>query len=412
MNVLRILLLGADGFLGRQLKAALLAAGHEVVDAVHRPQHAGQIAVDFMRDHTAAVWLPRLAGIDVVINSVGLFRESAHASFDAIHIHAPTALYRACRDAGVQRVLLISALGAAPDADTRYWRSKAEGEAALRESGVGWNIVRPSLVYGDDGASTRLFATLAQSPLLALPAQCGKVQPIHVDDFAAGCAALLSRVEHANRVFDATGPIALAFADYLRLLGGTQRPVLRMPQTLCRVAARLAETLPGALLTRDSLTMLATGNTADGRDFAALLPHPLRDPAGFAGPAMQLRARLGIARGWLRAGLAFVWLATVVVSLWVYPVAASHQLLAACHIPPLLFEPMRIGSAGLDALFGVLTLCRPSRRLWQAQLLLIAGYSVLVAGFLPEFLIHPFGPLTKNAGLLAGLLALMATEEK
>ncbi|MBM3115381.1 SDR family oxidoreductase [Jeongeupia naejangsanensis] len=411
MKAQRILLLGADGFLGRHLKTALLAAGHDVVDGVHRPTRSDQIAIDFGRDHSVADWRPRLAGIDSVINCVGLFRETPTASFDAIHVTAPRTLYAACRETGARRVLLVSALGAAADANTRYWQSKAEGEVALRESGIDWCIVRPSLVYGDDGASTRLFATLAQLPLLALPAQCGNVQPIHVDDFAAGCVALLMQYEQANRAFDATGPTSLPFADYLQLLGRKQWR-LRIPQALCRLIARMAEALPGALLTRDSLTMLATGNTADGHEFAGLLARPLREPASFISPALRLRASVGVARGWLRGGLAFVWFATAVVSLWVYPAEASHRLLAACHVPPLLFEPMRIGAAGLDALFGVLTLCKPSRRLWQAQLALIAFYSVIIALCLPEFLIHPFGPLTKNAGLLAALLALLATEEK
>ncbi|WP_159664950.1 NAD(P)H-binding protein [Andreprevotia sp. IGB-42] len=410
---MHILLLGADGFLGRHLKTALRAAGHTVTDGVRHPQHTGQIAVDFTQDHDPAIWLPRLAGIDGVINCVGLFRESAGSSFDAIQVQAPRALYAACRQAGVQRVLLISALGAAMDAPTRYWRSKAAGEQVLMQAGVPWNVLRPSLVYGDDGASSQLFARLATLPVLALPACMGKVQPVHVDDLVAGCVALLADNTSTGQAMDATGPQALPFAVYLRALAGRSAlPVLRMPQWLCRATALLAEKLPGGLLTRDSLAMLAAGNTGDGSRFAALVNRPLRDPARFAGATMQLRAQRAVARGWLRTGLAFVWFATAVVSLWVYPVADSHQLLAACHVPPAWFEPMRIGASLLDATFGVLTLLRPGRRLWQLQLVLIAGYSVLVGLFLLEFLAHPFGPLTKNAGLMAALFALLATEEK
>jgi hypothetical protein len=80
-------------------------------------------------------------------------------------------------------------------------------------------------------------------------------------------------------------------------------------------------------------------------------------------------------------------------------------------VPPTLFEPLRLGSAGLDALLGVLTLAAPGRRLWQVQIGLIAVYSAIVAICLPEFLIHPFGPLLKNAGLLGALAALLFLEE-
>ncbi|WP_255989344.1 SDR family oxidoreductase [Chitinolyticbacter albus] len=412
MSSFRILLLGADGFIGRHLAAELEARGHTVVGGVRQPRNASDIAVDFSVDHDVATWLARVRGFDVVINAVGVFRSGPRAGFDAIHETAPRALYAACHEAGVRRVLLISVLGAATDGATAYWRSKAAGEAVLRAAGVPWTIVQPGLVYGADGASSRLFARLGSLPLQLLPAS-GDVQPIHVDDLATGCARLIDAADAAGKTFIATGPQKQSFALYLRRLGDRDRVCsLQLPARLGSMLAILLERLPGSLISRDSLTMLAQGSHGDGNAFAAYVGRPLCAPPGEIDPAGRLALQCWQVAWLLRGGLAFVWLATAWVSLFVYPVAGSHQLLAGCGIPAALFEPLRVGSALLDAGFGVLTLLRPGRRLWQLQLALIAGYSTIVAFCLPEYLAHPFGPLTKNAGLIAALAALIVLEEK
>jgi hypothetical protein len=322
-------------------------------------------------------------------------------------------VYQAAVAAGVRRAVLISALGAGPDADTEYWRSKAAGEGVLLNAGLLATVIRPSLVYGDDGASSRWFVRLAQWPLWLLPAARGQVQPLHVVDLCAGVVAALAEPATAGQILEAAGPQALDLAQYLQLLRGRGRGRgVGLGQGVCRMAAKLAQRWPGSLLTMESLAMLAAGNVAHcAQPFSQLVGRPLREAATFATPAARLQARVSLARFSLQLGLALVWLITAVVSIWVFPVADSNQLLAACHIPPALFAPLRLGSAGLDALFGVLTLFAPGRRLWQAQISLITVYSVIVALCLPQFLIHPFGPLLKNTGLLGALAALLILEE-
>jgi uncharacterized protein YbjT (DUF2867 family) len=107
--VAAILITGASGFIGRHLADALLRDGHRVVCAVRDPARMqdsrfGYVAVDFTRDADAASWLARLAGIDVVINAVGILREHQTQTFEAIHSRTPRALFAACLQAGVKRV--------------------------------------------------------------------------------------------------------------------------------------------------------------------------------------------------------------------------------------------------------------------------------------------------------------------
>src|SRR4051812_32405997 len=182
----RVLLLGASGFIGRRLLDALVAAGHDVTCGARRVQSLPGcrcIEVDYTRDHALEDWLPRLAGIDVVVNAVGILRETRNASFDALHVAAPVALFNACARAGVRKVVQISALGADEAAESRYHRSKRKADDALAALDVPWVIVQPSLVFGIGGTSAALFSRLAALPLIPVPGRGEQqVQPVHVDD--------------------------------------------------------------------------------------------------------------------------------------------------------------------------------------------------------------------------------------
>jgi uncharacterized protein YbjT (DUF2867 family) len=140
---------------------------------------------DFAALQNAADWLPLLDGIDTVINTVGIFAESAGQSFTALHRAAPQALFAACEASKIKKVIHLSALGAAADAPTAYWRSKGRGDAALMQSTLNWTIVRPSLIYAPDGASSRTFCSLASLPLIPDLQGVSEVQPVHLHDVLA-----------------------------------------------------------------------------------------------------------------------------------------------------------------------------------------------------------------------------------
>lgn len=157
---MNILLTGASGFIGRNLVQVLTAAGHRIVPASRRE------GVDFMTMQTAEQWLPWLVDIDVVVNAVGIIGETHSQSFAALHAAAPMALFDACREAGVGRVIQISALGADRAAFSAYHLSKRAADDHLRQLDLDWFVLRPSLLYGRGGSSARMFMQLARCPLL------------------------------------------------------------------------------------------------------------------------------------------------------------------------------------------------------------------------------------------------------
>lgn len=188
---MRILVLGAGGFIGRHIVAELLAARHDVVGAARSTKalaavfpEATFVELDFARAVSLNDWTAHLSGVDVIVNAAGVLRGP---EMEAVHVAMPKALHAAAITAAVQRVVLISAISARNDVATDYSASKLAGEAALRSSGLDYTILRPSLVYGDGSyGGTSLLRGMAGLPwAVPLPGR-GEFAftPIHVSDLA------------------------------------------------------------------------------------------------------------------------------------------------------------------------------------------------------------------------------------
>ncbi len=430
---LKILLTGATGFIGSRLRAVLLAQGNELVCPARHPgpthPHCQWIHADLGADD--APFPSWLRGVHAVINTVGIFREQPGASFAVLHTQMPVALFEACVAAGVHRVIQVSALGASADAPEDFLRSKHAADEALLALPLNATVVMPSLVFGAQGASAGQMLALASLPVMLLPAGGHQaVQPVHLDDLVAAVVALL-RGAHAGadrshaqgRRVPLVGPQAMSFRDYLsglrRGLGLRATLQLAVPALLMRLGARLGEHLPGAVLDRAAWSMLQRGNTASARPITALLQRPPRTLRHFIEPDRAEGLRLLSQLAWLlpllRLALALVWGVAAVATFGLWPVADSQALLGRAGVSTGL-QPLALYGAALLALaLGVATLWpwrQPARRrwLWAAQAVLIAGTSLVVAVQLPEFWLHPLGPMIKNLPLLALLLLLWTLE--
>lgn len=418
-----VLLLGATGFIGERLRRALTQAAYEVVCGVRAGTAVPGcrcIEIDYTCDHAIEDWRPRLAGIDAVINAVGILREHGRLTFEALHVAAPTALFRACLEADVKKIVHISALGADAQATSRYHTSKRRGDDALAELALPWIIVQPSLVFGEGGGSAALFARLAALPLVPLPGDGRqRVQPIHVDDLAAAIVKLIATDAYDRRRVAAVGPVPVTLRELLaeirRAMGLGAAHFLPVPMPLVNAAARAGDRLPRVLLDSESLAMLIRGNVASASEVTAILERPPRSVATFIAPErariLANEARLGWLLPLLRAAVAIVWIATGIVSLGLYPVADSYALLARVGLTGAVATLALYGAAALDLAFGIgIFVLRDRRWLWRAQMAVITGYSIIIAIWLPEQWLHPYGPITKNLPMLAAILLLHEME--
>ncbi len=436
---MRVLVLGAGGFIGGRLCAGLLARGHDVVPcgrdaAALRRRFPGRLAMaaDLARDG-ARDWLPRLAGLDAVVQAAGAL---GGPDLEAVHARGPAALFDACAAAGVARLVQVSALGAGPGALSRFHRTKRDADehllrlrAAAAAAGGGgrggWCVLRPSLVVGRGGRSTALFAALAALPR---PPRLGpgtwRVQPLHVEDLARAVAELLEAPAPVPPLLDLVGPQPMTTDELTRTLrawlGLPEAPFLLIPEALLRLGAAAGAAVPGggAMLTPETLGMLARGNTADPRPAAEALgwrPRPLATALA-AEPAVEAdrwHARLLPLRPALRLGLAAVWVGSGLVSALVAPLAYSHALLAGLGLRGAAATAVTLAGAALDVALGLalLLLPRRTRPVGAAQLAAMLLFTALATAAAPAAWADPFGPLLKNAAVLVATLALMAVAE-
>ena len=202
---MKCLVTGAYGFIGSEVVAALRREGATVIgcgrdlELARRVNPAIEwIACDFNTDVTPAHWTPRLAGIDVVVNCVGILQGNLRDDAERIHAEATIALFEAAAASGVRRIVHISAVSAETAIPTAYARSKAKADAALSRLDANWLIVKPSLVIGRGAyGGTSLMRGLAGLPfVLPLPGEGReRFQPIALDDLARGIARLAARAE-------------------------------------------------------------------------------------------------------------------------------------------------------------------------------------------------------------------------
>ncbi len=407
---MRVVVAGASGLLGAALVQRLERAGHVVI----RAGRGAELPLDYLALPSVQALAQHLRGVDAVVNAVGIFQPSADQSFDALHVKGPQRLFDAAVAAGVPRLLQISALGADAGSVVGYFRSKGIADRHVLALPASVAVVRPSLVFAPDGASTRQFARWALWPWTPLPARgAQRVQPIHIDDLVALLARLLEG-DATTGVIDAVGPRALTLREYL---GGFKRAFRRAPRfipipaALIRAVQPIASRLSGGLASADAMAMLEAGSTADATAATRIIGRPLRDPADFFDRATANLLRMPAQWAqWLtlmRLSLAILWLGTAWVSLFGWPRADSHAMLAELGLSGAFAEAALWSSALLDALFGAgLLLLRRRRWLYLAQMLLVCAYTVLISVGLPELWLHPFGPVLKNIPLLAMTYAL------
>lgn len=271
---MKILLLGSSGFIGKRLLTALKNANYQVICPNRQ-------TIDFLNpdwDKFRAL----LPDIDIIINTVGIMSRDKNL-MQMVHCDTPIQLAKIAKDyanhfhKNIQWINL-SALGADEKSNISFVKSKGQGDKgilALADSYFKVNIIRPSLIYGNGGASTELFLKLAKLPILPLPKGGNfNIQPVHADDVVLGMIKLMNN-NNAPTIINATGNQVLTLKNYLTILRKThyhKSPalILPIPMIIAKIGILLLTPF-SAMITTDSLTLLEQGNVADNTEFQKLI---------------------------------------------------------------------------------------------------------------------------------------------
>jgi uncharacterized protein YbjT (DUF2867 family) len=269
-----ITIYGGSGFIGRHVVRAIAKTGARMRVAVRRPDLAGHLqplgGVGQINPVQANVRFPdsllaAAQGADAIINLVGILFPSGKQTFKAVQDEGARHVAEAARAAGVHTLVHVSAIGADPEASSAYARSKAEGEAAVREVFPDAVILRPSIVFGPEDDFFNRFAALARiAP--ALPLIGGgrtKFQPVFAGDVAKSVVAALTGEAKAEAPYELGGPEALTLRDVMeRVLTYTMRKRLLVPEPfwLAKLQAAFLQLLPKPPLTIDQVRLLESDN--------------------------------------------------------------------------------------------------------------------------------------------------------
>ncbi len=286
-----ITVFGASGFIGRYLVRRLAKAGYRVRAATRRPHLAnelrpmgvvGQIQLVQANLKDRASVERAVDGAHGVINLVGILAEDGKQSFEALQAKGAGLIAEAARAAGIERMVQISAIGADADSKSKYAKTKALGEQAVREAIPGAVILRPSIVFGPEDQFFNKFADMARfAP--ALPLIGGgktKFQPVYCDDVAECAVKALEMDEARGRTYELGGPGIYTFKEILEFIMATtrrQRILLPIPFLAAGGMGLMGE-LTGKLpfvqpfLTRDQVKLLKTDNVVGvtGEDFGTI----------------------------------------------------------------------------------------------------------------------------------------------
>ena len=425
---MRIMVLGAGGFIGRHIVADLVSRGHDVLGVV---RHLDNIASAFPqasfieRDLAAAIdadsWIEPLTGIDIVVNAAGLLRGRA---MDAVHIAMPDALSVAAQKTGVARIVLISAISARPDVKTDYAQSKLAGEATLQSSGMAWTILRPSLVYGDGSyGGTSLMRGMAGLPLFVPIPGDGHFAftPIHVRDLARTVRHVCENAHFAQQTLDPVGPDTLdlraLLAQYRAWLGFGKANFIAVPMPLMWLMARIGDWVGDGPIATNSLVQMIVGNAGDSARFATAIgfqPRSLEKALTDRPAQVQDRwhARLFFLAPALQSVLVLLWLASAWLGLF-HGSAQSETLVHNLGLPTSLADPLRIGSSLMDIAIAILLIVDQRAR-WSTvvQLMVVTGYTMVISIGLPQLWLDPLGPLLKNLPILLAIALYGAIGDK
>jgi uncharacterized protein YbjT (DUF2867 family) len=417
---MRVLVAGGEGFIGRYIVVALRAAGHEVVSGARRPVGGSSIPCDFSRDLDPGVWASRLQGFDVVVNAVGILRESGANTFERIHVSGPKALFEGCVLAGVRRVVHISALGSVEVGE--YLASKYRGDAQLAELDLDWTILRPSLVYSASGSygGTSLLRAMAALPGVVVVPSGGQqtVQPIRAEDLAAAVVGLVDKKVAVRETVLAVGPDQIRLLEYLktvrRWLEVPDAVVVRIPAGISHLVAWIGERSSDGPLGLTMWRMLQVGNVAPPgwvqvmAELCGRMPLSVSEAFAEVPSFVQDRwhARLYFLGPTLRIALGLVWVASAAVG-FLTPLAQDRALFAAAGISGGAAVPLVWLGSAVDLVLGVGALVG-WRIQWVAALMLasLVVYTIFVGIAYPSAWIEPFGGLLKNLPLMPAVLIM------
>ncbi|MGE5566755.1 MAG: complex I NDUFA9 subunit family protein [Parcubacteria group bacterium] len=301
---------GGTGFIGRQVVRALARRGYRVRVAARNEGagyrlrmlgDVGQIEVVQANIRNRASVERALDGAVACVNLVGLLYEAGRQGFQATHVMGAKTVAECAAAQGIVRFVQMSALGADPDSPSKYARTKAQGEAAVRAVIPSAVVIRPSIVFGQEDHFFNRFGQMAAiSPVLPLVGENTRFQPVFVGDVAAAIANAVENPAVAGQTFELAGPTVYTFRELMELVRretGRHPALVPVPWPIARligIGGDIQAKLMAPSLTSDQVELLRRDNVpAEGSAGLAALGVTDPTPVEAVIPTYLYRYRKG-----------------------------------------------------------------------------------------------------------------------
>jgi NADH dehydrogenase len=269
---MRVLVSGGSGYVGTEVVASLVSAGHEVRAITHHEQVQTPAGVEQVTGDVAdgVSYSAAAEGCDAIVHLVAIL-DGTDEQFEAINAGGARNAVAAAKANGIGRVVHMSALGVSEQHAplTRYWRTKYEGKTAVTESGLDWTVMEPSFAFGRNGGALKAFESLIKLPVAPVIGD-GRYrhQPVWVGDVATAFVRALERPETSGQVIPLGGPQAFTFDELLdelaRVTGRAPRRKIHAPAGLVKAQTPVLSHLPPPLkVTKEQIIMLLEGTECD-----------------------------------------------------------------------------------------------------------------------------------------------------
>ncbi len=429
---MKILVTGASGFIASQIVTDLLKKGHQITCCARNIPYtknlfpeAQVIPCDFVNDTKMEDWLSRLEEIDLVINCVGVFYHPKKQVVWNIHYETPKALFDACVQVGVKKIIQISALGV-DKTDVIYAASKKAAEDYLQTLAIPSIILRPSFVYakGAYGGSS-LFRGLSGIPFVTpIPGKgTQQFQPIYLNDLSQAVVVLVEKPLDNHLILHAVSQQKVTLTDLLvkmrAWLGFAKAKIIHIPLLCVRISAFFGDFIPYSAMNTGSYKMMQQDNVTTPEETEKFAQHigftPKNYSEGLYNQPSTVQdhwhSRLFFLKLPLRFSIAFVWIWTALSCLIFYPKANLAPLLTETGIPTQWHDLTIIAASVLDGVLGLAMLFNIQlKKIVSLQILILLAYTILITLKLPYLWIEPFAPIAKNIPLLVATLICLALE--
>jgi len=276
-----IVVTGANGFVGKNLRNFLHKNKINVLGISRKNfrKHVSEVKIT-STNLLEPKLQTKLKNYDALIHLIGIGRQSSKSTFEEINLNLTKNVIKACKNAGIKKIIFISGLGVSKSNQSDYFVSKYKAEREIMNSGLDYTIFRASYIIGKTDYLTKALSKQMKNGIIVIPGS-GKyrVQPIFVLDVAKIILEAVLEKKFSKKILDLVGPQKIRFEDFVKLF--TKNTSVKIKKINLESAYDEAKRNPRSVYGLESLNILVGDYTSDGKQLKKLSDVKLTTVAEF-----------------------------------------------------------------------------------------------------------------------------------